>query len=963
MSSHDHLAPPQRRIRHITSLQIRNLTPFPARDALAQTLIQANPSSSSLPPQAAEDIELTVASRRRRRISASSVVTVLHLDSEEDGGFNTTPRRRTRSGSKGSFQSVRNAIFASGTPTIRPRGRTNSKASSVQVPTTSAFHENVDPDPSTEEDMAPVSGQFVTHSQRALEKIVSSRLVETFVTLTLQPSTTSHPPSQASSPPTSPAISIVNARKGKDVSVKRATSASAANHRRGASNSSTSSTLSTGSSHPNRTQSLASPSSPSPSRARVGGSARISAPSTRPANFPSPPPTPPPSSPRPKPTPAISNSRAPPAKLRHHENSQKEIPFSIPTPLYISPTHLPSTNPTFSHLDPEREFAPWADTSASRVKVAIWGRGEGELSRFSRRASEGRKDVKGKSKEQLSDETGSRVEDRCRWTILDEWIVDLDDMEPVPLDLVAHRLPSNTLLLTLSSGQVFRIPPVSSFTAPSAPSRAPSPLGPEYNSDGEVENLKRRRTEHAARERETLEKSLRETRMTKSATFQDLVKIVNLHTCIVDTQELLEEVLRNCDALLESDGCDASLRQASELEEWINTLRAERNQVLHGSAQAKDDIQARRKALEMRRNTLASARAIHETDNSERTTQFKEVTSQRNRHSTLVASLSPLRTALIQAVSFIFPIEPISAPDLLFAILGAPLPIPASATNPAPPLSLPSHPDVTEDAIATSLGYVAQVIQLVSAYLGKGLVYPVTCCGSRSVIKDPISAMMGPRMFPLYSKGVETYRFEYGVFLLNKNIEMLMADRNLRAMDMRHTLPNLKNLLLTLTTGEEIKPMRRLAIPLSTGLPIGISPTRNISPLALDMQSEAVAPQTTPQTIMNTLARKPTPFLSPLAAMLRARYPSSAGHPSVKVVDEIPEPAPEDEVNAETPAGQAVDHVEENVLEQAEPKPTVKADANGISHTLSSINGDASPFEKLTNANEPPTPPPLQSLT
>jgi hypothetical protein len=75
--------------------------------------------------------------------------------------------------------------------------------------------------------------------------------------------------------------------------------------------------------------------------------------------------------------------------------------------------------------------------------------------------------------------------------------------------------------------------------------------------------------------------------------------------------------------------------------------------------------------------------------------------------------------------------------------------------------------------------------------------------------------------FPLYSRGVDTYRFEYGVFLLNKDIEMvrespsvlidccgsaaptkLMADRDLRALDMRHTLPNLKNLLLTLTDGE-----------------------------------------------------------------------------------------------------------------------------------------------------------------
>lgn len=34
----------------------------------------------------------------------------------------------------------------------------------------------------------------------------------------------------------------------------------------------------------------------------------------------------------------------------------------------------------------------------------------------------------------------------------------------------------------------------------------------------------------------------------------------------------------------------------------------------------------------------------------------------------------------------------------------------------------------------------------------------------------------------------------------------LMTDRNLRAMDLRHTLPNLKNLLLTLTSGESALP-------------------------------------------------------------------------------------------------------------------------------------------------------------
>lgn len=92
--------------------------------------------------------------------------------------------------------------------------------------------------------------------------------------------------------------------------------------------------------------------------------------------------------------------------------------------------------------------------------------------------------------------------------------------------------------------------------------------------------------------------------------------------------------------------------------------------------------------------------------------------------------------------------------------------------------------------MASALGYVAQVINLVAAYMGDTLVYPVVYMGSRSVIKDPISAMMGPRVlvclryqimkriddhysFPLYTRGMEIYRFEYGVFLLNKNLEMV----------------------------------------------------------------------------------------------------------------------------------------------------------------------------------------------
>ena len=109
-------------------------------------------------------------------------------------------------------------------------------------------------------------------------------------------------------------------------------------------------------------------------------------------------------------------------------------------------------------------------------------------------------------------------------------------------------------------------------------------------------------------------------------------------------------------------------------------------------------------------------------------------------------NFAPTRTTLITTLSAIFPIELLSPPDLLFTILSVPLPIPLSSSDPGPPLSLSDHKEVTEDAVATALGYAAQVVQVLAAYLGKGLVYPVTCVGSRSLIRDGISAMVGPRM-------------------------------------------------------------------------------------------------------------------------------------------------------------------------------------------------------------------------
>lgn len=115
---------------------------------------------------------------------------------------------------------------------------------------------------------------------------------------------------------------------------------------------------------------------------------------------------------------------------------------------------------------------------------------------------------------------------------------------------------------------------------------------------------------------------------------------------------------------------------------------------------------------------------------------------------------------------------------------------------------------------SSALGYTAQLVSLLATYLGVGLHYSIQVRGSRSAILDTISVMRGPRAFPLYYFGVERYRFEYGVFLLNKNIEQvrrrcsggvrvltrrggqLMYRRGLAMNELKNSLPNLLWLLL-----------------------------------------------------------------------------------------------------------------------------------------------------------------------
>ncbi|KAJ7409727.1 UV radiation resistance associated protein [Pitangus sulphuratus] len=102
-----------------------------------------------------------------------------------------------------------------------------------------------------------------------------------------------------------------------------------------------------------------------------------------------------------------------------------------------------------------------------------------------------------------------------------------------------------------------------------------------------------------------------------------------------------------------------------------------------------------------------------------------------------------------------------------------------------------------DGSIAVALGYTAHLVSMISFFLQVPLRYPIIHKGSRSTIKDNINDKLTEkeREFPLYPKGGEKLQFEYGVYLLNKNIAQLRYQHGLSTPDLRQTLPNLKNFM------------------------------------------------------------------------------------------------------------------------------------------------------------------------
>ncbi|THH20987.1 hypothetical protein EW146_g473 [Bondarzewia mesenterica] len=886
----------QHLLRHITCVQVKNFTPFPARDALASALSQPSEHSQYTAfGNLSDDLDVARARKRSRRISSTSIATAGSPKFDTLGSADDTRvpvqeyrgRKRTMSRASGMRGSTVGAspssehkrrpppISGSG-PTIRPsRPRTSSMVSHSSLNTTSGA--------------SPLSlGLWPDHSQAALEKALQSRLVETFITMTVHPpasdseslagsSQSFTPRSLASTPPRSAPSSR------EKFPVRHQFSSSTATNLSSPSNHGTPST-------PESSKHL----STAQRRASVSAHRKVASISSHAAVAAST-------------LPGFSSAKATQLDVHAHNRA------AAPIPNYISPIHRPSTNPSFI-VDPRSsyDYANWTDLTAEIITIQLWGKVP-----LSSDYGHG----KGKGKEKATN--GIHNGSSSQWKMMEEWTVDLTHLVSLPDEFASHpsHLPSNSLLVTLSTtGRTYYLPRPSrtSSTRPPSPDAGYS-SDPEGRGAGEYTSklsdlLAKAPNSHSKSSTFDDRSSWSRKGHRRSAGWQDVVKLLTLQTVILDTQRSLAKLEHDVEKLVVEDELIRMKREISEREARVDDWQSNAHAVRDTSEILSSCIRDRGDALRKRRRMLAQARLLLQEDVFAEAKREEELIQERSRILTLHKSLAPIRVNLIATLASIFPIDLLSGPDLLYTILDVPLPIPTGTTDPAPPLSFPSHKEVTEDGIATALGYAAHVVHLLATYMEQDLVYPITCVGSKSLIRDGISAMVGPRMFPLFSKGVDTYRFEYGVFLLNKDIELLMSESNLRALDMRHTLPNVKNLLLTLTAdcdSEGVTVVRTLQSPAFSvsGL---VSPPRPSSPtdptsevtiingtlestpaevLTSDdtpPHSGASTPKSTSDAYYNSLSRMSKPFFG-LSGFLRSRHPSSSQQPSVKPVPEVPE--------------------------------------------------------------------------
>nr|XP_033804791.1 UV radiation resistance-associated gene protein [Geotrypetes seraphini] len=267
----------------------------------------------------------------------------------------------------------------------------------------------------------------------------------------------------------------------------------------------------------------------------------------------------------------------------------------------------------------------------------------------------------------------------------------------------------------------------------------------------------------------------------------DVFSLLRLHRtqcAIKQTQVTVQKIGRQIEEKLRLTSTSNELKKESEcLQLKILVLQNELERQKKALVREVELLHKEHKTLQVKGNAFAGEYQRLQMQKESLNEQRKECTAKRELFLKTNAQLTIRCRQLLSELSYIYPSDVNDQKD--YFICG---------------VKLPNSEDFQakdDGSIAVALGYTAHLVSMISFFLQVPLRYPIIHKGSRSAIKDNINDKLTEkeREFPLYPKGGEKLQFDYGVYLLNKNIAQLRYQHGLGTPDLRQTLPNLKNFM------------------------------------------------------------------------------------------------------------------------------------------------------------------------
>ncbi|KAK7925411.1 hypothetical protein WMY93_007721 [Mugilogobius chulae] len=280
--------------------------------------------------------------------------------------------------------------------------------------------------------------------------------------------------------------------------------------------------------------------------------------------------------------------------------------------------------------------------------------------------------------------------------------------------------------------------------------------------------------------------SLLQVEQTSVRNSYSVFSLLRLHTAqraIKQTQVTVQKIGKEIEEKLRTTAsCTERKKERECMQLRIAVLRSELERQTKALGRETDLRQKERAQLQKKEESFSAQHDSLKLEKESLTKLQKECTAKREQFLKSNAQLTFRCRQLLSELSYIYPIDVTNQSD--YVICG---------------VKLPNSEDFQakdDGSVAVALGYTAHLVLMISCFLQIPLRYPVIHKGSRSSIKDTITDRLTEkeREFPLYPRG-ERFHFEYGVYLLNKNIAQLRYQHGLTTPDLQQTLPNLKTFL------------------------------------------------------------------------------------------------------------------------------------------------------------------------